>query len=470
MDRVLVAATFVAALLASPMSVRAQTDDAPADPPKFSAEQIDQMVAPVALYPDSLLAQIFIASTYPLELVEADRWRRQNASLKDDALDKALEAKDWDPSVKGLTSMPDLLKRMADNLDWTKDLGDAFLGQKDDVMNAVQAMRRKASDAGNLKTTEQQTVTKEVINNKETIVIQPANPETVYVPSYPPTVYGSSYAPAQPYYAAPVYGYTPGQMATTSLLSFGAGVAVGALVSDGFGWGDNDVHVYNNYYGGGGGGGGGGNKNNNVNVNVEKNVDRSKSVERNKTGSWQHDAEHRRNVGYRDQRAQQKFERNNPNVARDRQVREQARGFEGGDGVRGGQAGRGQAGAANRADRGGDRGRPSQTDRPGGGGGGRAEARQGGGQHGGRQGAFGDVGDGHASRQSSQRGASSRGGQSWAGGGGGGSGGRGGGGMQRGGGGGGGGFSGGGGRGSGGGRGGGGGGGGGGRGGGGRRR
>src|SRR6185436_2872467 len=252
------------------------------------------------------------------------------------ALDKALAEKDWDPSIKGLAKMPDLLKRMSDNLDWTKDLGDAFLGQKDDVMNAVQAMRRKAADAGNLKTSEQQTITKEVVNNKETIIIQPADPQVVYVPSYPPTVYGPTYAPPAPYYPAPVYGYTPGAMATASLLSFGAGVAVGAMVSDGFGWGSNDVHVNNNY---GGGGGGGGGNNNNVNVNVDK----SKTNIKNKQ-SWQHNPEHRRNVDYRDKGTQQKFDRQNPNAARDKQARDQARGFERGEGGGGGQGNRGGEG------------------------------------------------------------------------------------------------------------------------------
>ena len=149
------------------------------------------MVAPVALYPDPLLMQVLMASTYPLEIVEAERWRAQNASLKDDALDEALEAKDWDPSVEGLTHFPDLLKRMSDNLDWTKDMGDAFLGQKDDVLDAVQRMRRRAEEAGTLQTTKEQTVTKEVFKEKETIIIQPAQPQVVYVPTYPPTVYGS---------------------------------------------------------------------------------------------------------------------------------------------------------------------------------------------------------------------------------------------------------------------------------------
>jgi hypothetical protein len=255
---------------------------------KFSADQIDQMVAPIALYPDSLLMQIMIASTYPLEIVEADRWGRQNASLKDDALDKALEQQDWDPSIKGLTHFPDLLKRMSDNLDWSKDLGDAFLGQKDDVLAAVQSMRQKAAAAGNLQTTKQQTVTNQVVGGKETIAIQPADPQVVYAPTYPPTVYGPTSAPPTSYYPAPaVYGYTPGQMATGGLLSFGVGVGIGALISNGCDWGHHDVYVNNNYYHGGGWGGGNANVNKNVNLN-QANLNNQK---------WQFNPEHRRNVG-----------------------------------------------------------------------------------------------------------------------------------------------------------------------------
>src|SRR5262249_59143834 len=153
-------------------------------------DQVDRMSAPVAPSAAPLLRQVAIPSPYPLEVVEADRWRQQNASLKDDALDKALEQEDWDPSVEGLTHFPDLLKRMSDNLDWTKDVGDAFLDQKDDVLVSIQRMRRKAQEAGTLTTNKEQTVTKEVVNNKETIVIEPADPQTVYVPSYPPAAYG----------------------------------------------------------------------------------------------------------------------------------------------------------------------------------------------------------------------------------------------------------------------------------------
>ena len=169
------------------------------------------MVAPVALYPDPLLMQILIASTYPLEVVEADRWRRQHADLKGDALDKALEERDWDPSVEGLTEFPDLLKRMSENLDWTKDVGDAFLAQKDQVFEAVQRMRRRAQEAGTLQTTKEQTIVKE----KETIVIQPADPQVVYVPTYPPTAYGPSYAPPAP--AVPCRPRRPSSSALASV-------------------------------------------------------------------------------------------------------------------------------------------------------------------------------------------------------------------------------------------------------------
>src|SRR5215470_17277605 len=118
----------------------AQSAPAAAQSTKFSSSQLEQLVAPIALYPDALAVQILMASTYPLEIVEAERWRAKNASLTGDALDKALEKQDWDPSVESLTHFPDLLKRMSDNLDWTKDLGDAFLGQKDEILDAVQLM------------------------------------------------------------------------------------------------------------------------------------------------------------------------------------------------------------------------------------------------------------------------------------------------------------------------------------------
>src|SRR5689334_11536182 len=152
--------TLVALLLvAVPLSGRAA--ETKPESPTFTQAQLEQLVAPIALYPDGLIVQVLISSTYPLEVVEAARWREKNKSLQGDALDKALESQDWDPSLKTLTKFPEVLQRMSDNLDWTKDLGDAFLANQADVMDTIQRMRAKAMDTGSLKTTEQQTVTKE---------------------------------------------------------------------------------------------------------------------------------------------------------------------------------------------------------------------------------------------------------------------------------------------------------------------
>ena len=174
---------------------------------KLSQEQLDQLVAPIALYPDDLLSQVFMASTYPLEIVQADRWVKAHKDLKGDALDKALAEQSWDASVKSLVQFPDVLSMMSEKLDITSKLGDAFIAQQKDVMDAVQRLRAKAKDAGNLQSNQQQTV---IINQApagaatpQTIVIQPAQPEVVYVPQYNPTVvYG-----AWPYPAYPPYPY-----------------------------------------------------------------------------------------------------------------------------------------------------------------------------------------------------------------------------------------------------------------------
>src|SRR5438093_9226346 len=235
-----------------------------AESAKLSSAQLEELVAPISLYPDALAVQVLMAATYPLEIVEAARWRAKNASLQGDALEKALESQNWDPSVESLTRFPDLLQRMSDNLDWTKDLGDAFLDQKDEVLDTVQRMRAKAYESGALKTTKEQVVTREIVKEKEIIRVEPADPQVVYVPQYSPeAVYGAPPAAyPTPYYPA-MYGYPPGYVATASLLSFGAGMAVGAAVWGDCDWGSHDVH--NNYYGGGGGGGG-----NNQNVNINK--------------------------------------------------------------------------------------------------------------------------------------------------------------------------------------------------------
>src|SRR5262245_3414473 len=262
----------------------------------FTNEQLEQIVAPVALYPDDVLSQVFMASTYPLEVVEADRWLKAHPDLKGDDLDKAVASQDWDDSVKGLTHFPEVLTRMSQNLDWTKDMGDAFLDQQAATMKAVQTMRAKAMGAGTLKSNDQQTVVTQPAPPSyvpeggqpagapppQIITIQPTNPQTVYVPSYPPTAaYGPTWAP--PAYAYPAL-YPPvstGALVAGGLLTFGAGVATGALIGGGFGWGSNDVYVNNNYHGGGGG-----NYHGNANVNVNKDVNRN--VNRSNRQSWQH--------------------------------------------------------------------------------------------------------------------------------------------------------------------------------------
>ena len=152
----------------------------------FSQKDLDELLAPIALYPDPLLAQVLMASTYPLEVVQAARWQKQNASLKDKALEAALEKQTWDPSVKALAAVPQVLTMMNEKLDWTTKLGDAFLAQQEDVLKTAQSLRKKADEAGNLKTTKEMTVKKETENSVQVIKIESPAPETVYVPTYNP--------------------------------------------------------------------------------------------------------------------------------------------------------------------------------------------------------------------------------------------------------------------------------------------
>jgi hypothetical protein len=197
------------------------------------------MVAPIALYPDSLLANVLVAATLPLEVVAADRWVKQNAGLKGDQLNAALDKMKWDLSVKALVPFPEVLAMMSEKLEWTQSLGEAFLAQQAEVMDAVQKLRAKAQGEGYLKTTREQTV--EV--KGEAIVIEPASPTTVYVPTYnPAVVYG-----AWPYPAYPPYSYYPyGGAVAAGVLGFAAGVAVGAAWNNGWGhwnWGGGSMNV-----------------------------------------------------------------------------------------------------------------------------------------------------------------------------------------------------------------------------------
>ena len=261
--------------------------------PTFKQEELDQLLAPIALYPDSLLSQILMASTYPLEIVQAARWVKPNKDLKGDALTAELEKQPWDPSVKSLVNFPQILQMMNEKLDWTQKLGDAFLAQEKEVMGTIQSLRAKAYAEGNLKTTKEQTVIVE--KDPQVIIIEPASPQVVYVPTYNPTVvYGVWAYPAYPPY--PVY--PPG--------SFAAGVAVGAAWW--YGWGDCDWH------------GGDVDIDVNRNTNINRNIDRGKYATQYQggKGKWQHNPEHRQGVAYRDQATAQRFNRGPSASAQDR--------------------------------------------------------------------------------------------------------------------------------------------------------
>ncbi|MGA2341561.1 MAG: DUF3300 domain-containing protein [Steroidobacteraceae bacterium] len=191
-------------------------------------EQLQQLVAPIALYPDSLVAQVLAASTFPEQVVEADRWVQANPDLQGDALAQAVDQQPWDPSVKALTAFPSVLGNMDKNLSWTSSLGDAYYNQQQDVMDAVQAMRQRAQAAGNLQSTPQQTVA----TQDSSIIIQPANPDIVYVPAYDPwVIYGD------PLVAWPGWYPYPGIWDDGPYLSFGAGFGIGFFGGFGWGWG-----------------------------------------------------------------------------------------------------------------------------------------------------------------------------------------------------------------------------------------
>ena len=204
-----------------------QTAQAPPRPPQ-TPEQLQQLVAPIALYPDSLVAQILAASTFPEQVVEADRWLQTHLDLKGEALGQAVDQQPWDPSVKALTAFPSVLGNMDKNLSWTSSLGDAYYNQEQDVMDAVQVMRKRAEQAGNLKTTPQQTVRTE----GSTVIIEPADPEIVYVPAYDPwVVYGD------PIVAWPGWYPYPGIWYDGPYLSWGIGFEIGWFGGFGWGWG-----------------------------------------------------------------------------------------------------------------------------------------------------------------------------------------------------------------------------------------
>jgi hypothetical protein len=218
-------------LIASlPSAAPAQTDVAqPASPPVVTQtpDQLQQLVAPIALYPDELVAEVLAAATYPTEVVEADRWLQDHKSLQGQQLANEVDKETWDSSIKGLTEFPSVLANMDKNLSWTSSLGDAYVNQQQDVMNAVQVMRQRADKTGNLKSNSQQKVQKQ----GDTIIIEPAAPDVVYVPTYDPwVVYGA------PLVAWPGWYWYPGLYVATPGISFGMGFGLGFFGGVGWGW------------------------------------------------------------------------------------------------------------------------------------------------------------------------------------------------------------------------------------------
>jgi hypothetical protein len=284
---------------------------------RFDAARLEQIVAPIALYPDSLLTHVMMAATYPIEVVEADRWVRANPNVTGDALQTSLSAQSWDPSVKALAGLPDVLKLLSENLDWTRDLGDAFLAQRTELMDAVQRMRARAKEAGTLQSTEQQTV---VVQDPGTIVIESRSPEVIYVPIYSPRyVYGGWSYPTWYYpsfygsgYYGSGYGYNGyGYGGYGSGLAFSIGFNWGNWLwgYPNWGWGSSNVYVnatrynrFNRYWG---------------------SSNWSQPAYAGDQYVWRHSPRHRHGVRYRDPAIAREFGVTDQFVTRQR-----ARGFE----------------------------------------------------------------------------------------------------------------------------------------------
>jgi hypothetical protein len=341
-------------------------------------QELDQLLAPIALYPDNLIAQILMAATYPLEVVEAYRWAEANKNLKDQALQDAVQKQPWDPAVKAIVSVPQVLKQMNDNLSWMQKLGDAVLYDQAAVLKTVQNLRGKAEAAGTLKSTPEQTVKTETQEGKTVYIIEPAKPDVMYVPSYDPAVvYGGWPYPAYPPYSVypPYYAYPYG-----GALAFTAGVFVGAAIWGNCNWGGNNININNNNF-------------NRVNHN---NVG---SGNRGGNSNWSHNSDHRKGVAYNNQRTAQQYGRGNQGA----QGRDQYRGRDAGAGGNRGAgvsdrsagANRGAGGGAGVGDRsagggmGGDRGGASAGNR-------------------GSSGGFSGAGAGASTSQASSRGSASR--------------------------------------------------------------
>src|SRR5215211_3070132 len=221
---------FAQAAATAPAAAAAESVTIPPD-------QLDALVAPIALYPDNLLSQVLVASTYPLELVQLQQWLVKNPDIAKDQkkLVEKVSKQPWDASIQAMAALPDVVKWLADDVQWTTDLGNAFLAQQSDVMSAIQRMRGKAQGTGALKSNQQLKVETTVVESKTVLVVEQASPEVVYVPSYDPVyVYGPPVYPYPPiYYPA----YPTGTVIAASAISFGVGVAIGAAWGGGWGWG-----------------------------------------------------------------------------------------------------------------------------------------------------------------------------------------------------------------------------------------
>ncbi|MET0232089.1 MAG: DUF3300 domain-containing protein [Rhodanobacteraceae bacterium] len=319
----------------------------------YTSQQLDQMLAPVALYPDSLLSQLLMATTYPGDFAEAAEWVRSHEGAKGDEAVKQVEGESWDPSVKSLVAVPQVLAQFGPQVDWVQKLGDAFLAQPDDVMASVQRLRAQAQKAGTLKTTEQQKVVVQAppeAPSTTVIQIEPADPQIVYVPTYnPAVVYGAWAYPSYPpyYYPPPPYYYHPVASGLAAGIAFGVGVAAVNSLWGGFNWGRHDVNININRY-------------NNVNINNR--------ISGNGNVNWNHNAANRRGTPYADNRSRQNYGQGVSGAngrqnyrgndgARDRaqQSFDRTTGFEGSRGNASNRASAGQMGA-NRGNAGANRG------------------------------------------------------------------------------------------------------------------
>ncbi len=254
---------------------------ADAAPVGIPADQLDSLVAPIALYPDPLLAQVLVASTYPLEIIQLQQWLDKNPGLEGDALAEAVAKQPWDPSIQSMAAVPEVVTRLADDVQWATELGNAFLAQQQDVMDAVQRMRKKAQDNGALESNEQQVVETQIVEEKTVIIVEAAEPEVIYVPSYSPTVvYGPPVYPYPPIYYPP---YPPGG----AFVAFSVGVMWGAAI-----WGGSCCHC--------------GWGSNNVNININNNFNRNNNINAG-GGNWQHNANHRGGTPYADKATANKY-------------------------------------------------------------------------------------------------------------------------------------------------------------------